>query len=155
MNGMETDLFAPEGTTTRAQFAQVIYRLAGSPSASGMRTPFTDLSAGWYQDAVNWCYVNGVVNGTSATTFEPDRSITREEMVAMLYRYAGGNVSSTAPAMRFTDSASISPYAVPAVAWAVQNQIVNGMGDGTFAPQALSTRAQLATILQRYQQKIA
>ena len=150
MDGMEKDLFAPDGTTTRAQFAMVIYRMAGKPDASNLRCPFTDLTANWYKDAVIWCYNNGVVNGTSATTFDPESSITREQMVAMLYRYSGDTVKNTDAVKAFSDATNISEYAVPAVAWAVQNSIVNGMGDGTFAPQGNSTRAQLAAVLSRY-----
>ncbi len=150
MEGMEKDIFAPDGTTTRAQFAAVIYRMANKPDASSLRCPFTDLTASWYKDAVAWCYNNGVVNGTSATTFDPDSSITREQMVAMLYRYSKQTVSNTDAVKAFSDTASISEYAVPAVAWAVQNSIVNGMGNGTFSPQGLSTRAQLAAVLNRY-----
>ncbi|MBQ1363133.1 MAG: S-layer homology domain-containing protein, partial [Oscillospiraceae bacterium] len=93
---------------------------------------------------------NNVVNGTSATTFDPDSNITREQMVAMLYRYSKQTVQSTDAVKAFKDAGSITEYAVPAVAWAVQNGIVNGMGNGTFAPQGLSTRAQLAAVLNRY-----
>jgi hypothetical protein len=99
---------------------------------------------------VTWCYNNYVVNGTSATTFAPNSSITREQMVTMLYRYSRQTAQSTDALKAFKDAGSISEYAVPAVAWAVQNHIVNGMGNGTFAPQGLSTRAQLAAVLNRY-----
>ncbi len=150
MEGVGGSLFAPDATTTRAQFAAVIYRMAGKPDVSNMRSPFTDLKADWYQDAVTWCYNNRVVNGTSATTFDPDSNITREQMVAMLYRYSKQTVQNTDALKAFADAGSISEYAVPAVAWAVQNSIVKGMGDGTFAPQGLSTRAQLAAVLNRY-----
>ena len=150
MEGVGGTRFAPDANTTRAQFASVIYRMAGKPDVSNMRSPFADLKAGWYQDAVTWCYNNNVVNGTSATTFDPDSNITREQMVAMLYRYSKQTVQSTDAVKAFKDANSISKYAVPAVAWAVQNHIVNGMGNGTFAPQGLSTRAQLAAVLNRY-----
>lgn len=150
MQGVGGTLFAPDATTTRAQFAAVIYRMAGKPDVSNMRSPFTDLTADWYQAAVTWCYNSNVVNGTSATTFDPDSNITREQMVAMLYRYSKQTSQSTDAVKAFKDAGSISEYAVPAVAWAVQNGIVNGMGDGTFAPQGLSTRAQLAAVLNRY-----
>ena len=150
MEGISPDTFAPNMTTSRAQFAAVIYRMAGSPDASNMRCPFTDLTADWYKAAVVWCYNNGVVNGTSATTFEPNANITREQMVTMLYRYSKDKVSNTDAVKIFTDAASISEFAVPAVAWAVRNGIVNGIGDGTFAPKGISTRSQLAAVLNRY-----
>ena len=156
MEGISADTFAPDMNTSRAQFATVIYRMADKPpvtDAQRAACPFKDLTADWYKDAVVWCFANGVVNGTSATTFEPDANITREQMVTMLYRYSKETVTDTAPAMLFTDSSRISEFAVPAVAWAVQNQIVNGVGDGSFAPQGISTRSQLAAVLSRYMQK--
>ncbi len=156
MEGISADTFAPDMNTSRAQFAAVIYRMAGKPAVTDAQRaacPFKDLTADWYKDAVVWCFANGVVNGTGPDTFEPDSNITREQMVTMLYRYSKETVTDTAPAMRFTDSASISGFAVPAVAWAVQNGIVNVVGDGSFAPQGLSTRAQLAAVLSRYMQK--
>ena len=141
MEGVGGTRFAPDANTTRAQFASVIYRMAGKPDVSNMRSPFADLKAGWYQDAVTWCYNNNVVNGTSATTFDPDSNITREQMVAMLYRYSKQTVQSTDAVKAFKDANSISKYAVPAVAWAVQNHIVNGMGNGTFQPSSASSIA--------------
>lgn len=151
MNGMSADTFAPQGTTTRAQFATVLYRMAGSPDVTGMTTPFTDVKAGsWYENAVIWGYSNGVINGTSATTFSPDASVTREQMVTMLFRYSGA-AEPTGTLDQFTDANRISAYAVPAVIWAVQNNIVSGMGDGTFNPKGPATRAQLAKILHMYQ----
>ena len=150
MEGVSPDTFAPDMTTSRAQFAAVIYRMAGSPDASNLRCPFTDLTADWYKAAVTWCYNNGVVNGTSATTFEPNANITREQMVTMLYRYSKQTVANTDAVKAFSDAASISEFAVPAVDWAVQNKIVNGIGDGTFAPLGIATRDQLAAVLNRY-----
>lgn len=150
MEGVGGNRFAPDAATTRAQFAAVIYRMAGKPDVSNMRCPFTDLTADWYRDAVTWCYNNYVVNGTSATTFAPNSSITREQMVTMLYRYSRQTAQSTDALKAFTDANRISKYAMPAVAWAVQNGIVNGMGDGTFGPQRFTTRAQLAAVLNRF-----
>ncbi len=153
MDGMEPDLFAPDGTTTRGQFATVIYRMADKPAVTDAQRaacPFKDLVQDWYKDAVVWCYANGVVNGTSDTTFTPGANITREQMVAMLYRYSGDTAVNPAVLAQFKDYTQISDYAIPAVIWAVENNIVNGMGDGTFTPQGNSTRAQLAAVLSRY-----
>ena len=150
MNGMTETTFVPAGTTTRAQFATVIYRMAGSPKVDGLKCPFTDLTASWYKDAVIWCYNNAVVNGTSTTTFTPGANITREQMVAMLYRYSKDSVVDLSGVKQFSDAGKISGYAVPAVAWAVDHSIVNGMGNGTFAPKGESTRSQLAAVLNRY-----
>ena len=152
MQGMGPATFSPDSNTTRAQFATVLYRMAGSPavsSADRANCPFTDLRAGWYQDAVAWAYKNGVIKGTGAKTFSPDQNISREQMVTMLWRYdgqkqVGGSLSA------FADQGRISSYAVPAVLWAVKNGYVTGMGNGTFLPNGLATRAHLATILHRY-----
>ena len=154
MNGMTADTFQPEGTTTRAQFATVLYRMAQSPDVTGMTCPFTDLKKGsWYEDAVIWAYNAGVVTGTTPTTFSPNASVTREQLVTMLYRYSGA-AAPTGNLNQFTDANRVSAYAVPAVIWAVQNGIVNGMGDGTFNPKGQATRAQLAKILHMYLTKL-
>ena len=155
MQGMSATTFAPNGSTTRAQFATVLYRMANTPTVTAedaAKCPFTDLKADWYHDAVIWAYHNGVVKGTSATTFTPDENITREQMVAMLWRYDGEKAAST-NINGFTDAAAISDYARPAVAWAVENGIVNGMADGSFQPKGTATRAQLAAILHRYMEQ--
>ena len=156
MEGISPDTFAPDMTTSRAQFATVIYRMAGKPpvtDAQRAACPFKDLTADWYKDAVVWCYANGVVNGTSATTFTPDANITREQMVAMLYRYSKDTAVNPMVLMQFSDYLTISDYAIPAVIWAVENNIINGVGDGLLAPRGDSTRAQLAAVLSRYMAK--
>ena len=150
MTGMSADTFAPEGTTTRAQFVTVLYRMAGSPSIEGLTCPFTDVKKGsWYENAVIWGYNSGVINGTSATTFSPDASVTREQLTTMLFRYSG-EAEPVGTLDQFTDASRVSAYAVPAVVWGVQNGIINGMGDGTFNPKGDATRAQLARILHMY-----
>ncbi len=156
MEGIAPDTFAPDMTTSRAQFATVIYRMAGKPpvtDAQRAACPFKDLKADWYRDAVVWCYANGVVNGTSDTTFTPDINITREQMVAMLYRYSKDTAVNPMVLMQFSDYLTISDYAIPAVIWAVENNIINGVGDGLLAPRGDSTRAQLAAVLSRYMAK--
>lgn len=150
MDGMTPTTFDPQGITTRAQLATVLYRMAGTPAVSDAdktACPFTDLTADWYRDAVVWAYKAGVVNGVSETVFAPNDPVTREQMVAMLYRYKGSPESTAA--LTFTDSDSIAAYARPAVAWAVSTGVVTGMGDGTFQPKGSATRAQLAAILSR------
>ena len=152
MNGVSDDLFDPNGSTTRAQFAMVLYRLAKTPSVSGLSTPFTDLEPGaWYEDAVVWGYHQGIINGTSTSTFTPNASITREQMVSMLYRYSGAETPTGSLNTMFSDAWRISDYAKPAVLWAVQNGIVSGMGNGTFYPQGYATRGLLAKVLHMYQ----
>ena len=152
MHGIKSDTFDPQGIMTRAQFATVIYNMEHNPAVSDAdraACPFTDLTADWYRDAVVWAYKAKVVNGVSETVFAPNAEITREQMVTMLYRYSGEQAKST-DLSRFADQAAISEYARPAVAWAVENGIVDGMPDGTFQPKSSATRAQLATILTRY-----
>ena len=151
MKGMEDDLFAPQGTTTRAQFATVIYRMAGSPAVTEedyAKCPFTDLVDDWYKDAVVWAYNAKVVNGFSDTTFAPNQEITRQQMVAMLYRYSGE--TGAADLSKIKDADAIADYAKPAVAWAVANGIVTGFTDGTFQPQGNATREQMAAIMARF-----
>ena len=149
MTGMSATRFAPNETTTRAQFVTVLYRMAKSPDVSKITNSFTDVERGsWYENAVKWAKSMGVVNGTSSTTFSPNDRITREQMVTMLYRYAGASAPSGS--LNFSDAYRISGYARPAVLWAVQNNIVSGMPDGSFNPQGYATRAQLAKVLHMY-----
>ena len=151
MNGKDADIFDPDGTTTRAEFATVLYRLAGSPEVTAAQKeacPFADLAADWYRDAVIWAYDAKVVNGVSATEFAPNEKITREQLVTMLCRYCGE--TGAADLSRITDADTISDYAKPAVAWAVSNGIVSGFPDGSFQPKGNATRAQMAAIMARF-----
>ena len=147
MTGMSATRFAPNETTTRAQFATVLYRMAGSPAVTAS-SPFTDCKGHWAEKEITWAYQKGVVTGVGNNSFAPDDRITREQMVTMLFRYSGASASSGS--LSFTDAYRISAYARPAVVWAVQNNIVSGMPDGTFNPQGYATRAQLAKVLHMY-----
>ena len=97
-----------------------------------------------------WGWKNGVINGTSPTTFSPDEKVTREQMVTMLYRYAG-SPAANGSLSAFSDAGRVSDYAKNAMIWAVDKGIIGGMGDGTLYPQGYATRAQLAKILHKYQ----
>ena len=147
MTGMSATRFAPNETTTRAQFATVLYRMAGSPAVTAS-SPFGDCRGHWAEKAITWAYQKGVVNGVGNNSFAPDERITREQMVTMLFRYSGASAPSGS--LSFTDAYRISGYARPAVIWAVQNNIVSGMPDGSFNPQGYATRAQLAKVLHMY-----
>ena len=147
MTGMSQTLFGPNDTTTRAQFATVLYRMAGSPAVTASN-PFSDCKGHWAEKAITWAYQKGVVTGVSSSSFAPDDRITREQMVTMLFRYSGASAPSGS--LSFTDAYRISAYARPAVIWAVQNNIVSGMPDGSFNPQGYATRAQLAKVLHMY-----
>ncbi len=152
MQGMGDGMFNPNVNTTRAEFATVLYRLEGSPETNTY-DPFNDVEKGsWYQKAVAWAYQNGVVKGYSATEFGPNDNITREQVVTMLQRYASrvNPTSMTTGLGAFTDAASVSDWAKPSMEWAVAVEIIGGMGDGTLAPQGMTTRAQIARILQQF-----
>ena len=157
MTGVSADRFAPASTTTRGMIVTILYRLENEPEVSG-GSAFTDVENGaWYADAVAWAAANDIVNGTSATTFAPNSPITREQMAAILYRYAaykGYDVSQKADLSGYTDAASISGYAKDALAWANAQKLITGVTDTTLNPQGSATRAQVAAILMRYQQSI-
>ena len=152
MTGVSADRFAPASTTTRGMIVTILYRLENEPEVSG-GSAFTDVESGaWYADAVAWAAANDIVNGTSATTFAPNSPITREQMAAILYRYAaykGYDVSQKADLSGYTDAASISGYAKDALAWANAQKLITGVTDTTLNPQGSATRAQVATILMR------
>lgn len=152
MNGVGNGQFAPNVALNRAMFATVLYRLAGSPAVSGQH-PFTDTVSGmYYEDAVLWAWQNGVVTGTSETTFDPDGLLTREQMVTMLYRYAkfsGMDVSNVTPLDSYSDYASVSGFAADAMQWAVAAQIIKGQNN-QLMPADTTTRAQAAAVLVRF-----
>ena len=151
MNGVADGTFAPDSPMTRAMFAAVLYRLEGEPTVTG-GSPFTDLKAGWYRDAVAWAYQTGVVYGVSETSFAPDDCITREQMVTMLSRYAAraGALAATGTLAGYTDAGQVSDWACEAVCWAVGTGVLQGMTPTTIAPQGTSTRAQAAAFLTRF-----
>ena len=153
MNGMSATEFAPGGNTTRAQLVTILYREAGSPDVSDVTEPFTDVAESvWFYKAVVWAYDNGVVNGTSDTTFAPEANVTREQVATILYRYSG-SPAGTGDLSVFPDVNTVSAYAVPALTWAVGEGLINGVakdGVSTLAPTGNATRAQIATILMRY-----
>ena len=157
MDGVGDSLFAPNSETTRAQLVTILYRLAGQPAVSGDLI-FTDVEVGtWYTDAVAWAAENGIVNGTTDTTFAPGEDITREQLVTVLYRYAeskGYDVSASADLSGYPDAGQVQDYAQPAMAWAVAEGIVEGM-DGNLNPTGDATRAQIATILMRFCEGVA
>ena len=130
----------------------MLYRLEGSPETN-LYDPFDDVVKGsWYQKAVAWAYQSGVVKGMSPTSFEPDSNISREQMVTMLYRYANrvAATKTSAPLSQFVDASSVSDWALPAMQWAVGVEVINGMSPTTLEPQGLTTRAQIARILQQF-----
>ena len=153
MDGVGDSLFAPNSQTTRAQLVTILHRLAGEPEPGG-DSGFADVAAGtWYTDAVAWAAQNGIVNGVSDTEFVPGDDITREQLAAILYRYAayqGYDVSQRADLSGFGDASSISGYAQEALSWAHAQGLVLGFEDGSLRPQGTASRAQIATILMRF-----
>ena len=158
MNGTGETTFSPQSTTNRAMIVTILHRLEGTP-APGAPAPFTDVPAGqYYAEAVAWAAANSIVNGTSETTYAPLNNITREQMAAILYRYAqykNYDVSGSADLSAFTDAASISDYAVSALQWAVDAGLINGKGNGILDPKGSATRAEVSAILSRFCENIA
>ena len=149
MLGTTDDTFTPDGTMTRAMFATVLYRMAGSPSVEGLSVSFKDVPEDyWAYDAIAWALDKGVVNGFSADEFKPKQAITREQLVAMLYRYSGN--PEVSGELSFSDVASVCDWAVNPILWACQNKIVQGYVDGSFAPDKTANRAEMAAIIQRF-----
>ena len=157
MSGIGNDLFGPKLTTTRAQIVQILYNLEGEPKVSGT-TPFTDLTQDWYQDAVLWAYQTGVVAGTSSTTFEPDRPVTREQIAVILMEYMTRVLKlertwTPADLSIFPDAGSVSDWAKDAMADAVALGLISGASNGgqtLLEPQGSATREQVATILMEF-----
>lgn len=149
LQGVSEDHFDPNGTMTRAMLAAAIYRVEGSPACTG--SYFSDVAPGaWYYNAVNWAASQGILAGVGGGKFAPNDPVTREQMVAVLYRYAGflGLDRTERESLgRFTDSGSISAYAVTAMEWSVAAGLISGMGDGRVAPKDTATRAEVATVL--------
>lgn len=155
IDGLPGAVLDPGGTTTRAQFVTMLWRLAGEPAVSG-GTPFTDLTQDWYRSAVAWAVETGVTDGMSPTTFYPNGNVTREQIATFLHRYVqhvlGQNVSESAELSGFPDAAQISAYAVVPMAWANAKGLVRGVGTerGDYLqPRYSATRAQVATLLMR------
>lgn len=147
MSGIGNNQFDPEGSLTRAQLATVLYRFEGTPAVTGINT-FTDtVDNEWYSDAVLWASQRELMDGYGGGLFGPDDPVTREQMAAILWRYAG---SPAAEPVSLGDAGSMSPYAVSAVNWAVSNGIVASVSDTDFAPRDNATRAQVAAALMNY-----
>ena len=162
MGGMGDGTFAPTGTTTRAQIVQILYNLEGTPAVSGT-TPFTDLTANWYKPAILWAYQNNVVAGTSPTTFDPERPVTREQIAVILTQYMFHVLKmertwTPADLSKFPDGANVSSWAKEAMQDAVALGLINGTKapDGLvyLDPQGSAARQQVATILMNFCQNV-
>ena len=148
MNGTSDTTFNPNGTTSRGQIAAILYRAAGSPAVSGA-ADFPDVTAGaYYADAASWAAANGIVTGYSDGTFGPGDPITRQQLAAILWRYAGSPAAESGT--DYADESTIASYAVTAVDWARDTGVITGRDGNVFDPNGRATRAQAAVILHRY-----
>lgn len=167
--GTSASTVSPTGVCTRAQLVSILYRMQGEPTnvkdyeLAKLRAPFNDVPRGqWYTDAIWWAKLTGVVAGTSATTFDPEGEITREQLAVILYNYtqqfAPGSIPAAGSLAGFPDAGSVSSWARTEMAWAVGNGLISGTGSGGVAylsPQGSATRAQVAAILMRFEQAMA
>ena len=155
MNGTGNWRFSPYRTTTRAMVATILYRIEGSPRVYGS-SQFTDVKAGsWYEDAVIWATQNGIVEGYSKKEFGADDAVTREQLAAMLYRYADYcrcdlSAGRYVDLSKFSDLHEISDYAIPALRWAVGEGILEGRTGKRLAPADTASRAEISMMLMRF-----
>lgn len=157
MNGVTDTTFGPGTTTTRGMIVTILYRLEGEPDTTA--SSFTDAASGmYYADAVAWAQANSIVTGITETIFAPDQAITREQMAAILYRYAqykGYDVTASNDLSSYTDASRISAYATAAMQWANAEGLITGNTSTTINPTGNATRAEVATILMRFCEDIA
>lgn len=159
MVGVSDSSFAPGGTATRGTVVTMLWRMAGQPASSASAT-FTDVKPeSWYADAVNWAAENGVVTGGNDGAFSPNAAVTREQLAAILYRYAQmqgkGFTGLWSFRLDYPDADRIHAYANEPLCWMTMNGIIGGMGDGTLSPRSNASRTQIATIFMRFAEKLA
>ena len=152
MDGLSSTVFGPGDATKRDMIVTILYRLENEPEVGN--SAFKDVPAGaWYAKAVAWAAANEIVDGYSDTVFGPEDPVTREQLSAILYRYAkykGYDVTRQAELSGYTDAGRVTGYAVDAVRWAVAEGLIAGVTETTLVPNGNSTRAQTATILMRF-----
>ena len=158
MNGTSATTFEPDTTTSRGMIVTILYRLEGTPAVGA--SSFTDVAAGaYYADAVAWANANGIVMGYGNGKYGPDDPVTREQLAAILYRYAqykGYDTTQGGMSIReFSDYEQISAYALEPMTWAVNAGLINGITSTTLAPTGSGTRAQPAALLMRFCENIA
>lgn len=154
MAGTGEDTFSPNMTTTRGMIVTILWRLEEKPQSAAAAT-FADVKPdSFYSDAVRWAAEQGIVKGKTAASFAPDDPVTRQELAAILYRYAqlggrGGILNGT-EILRFPDTGEVADWAKEAMTWTVDREIISGRGNGLLVPKANSTRAEAASMLMRY-----
>ena len=150
MRGVSETKFEPDSPMSRAMLVTVLWRLEGEPEAAG--STFEDLTESWYETAVRWAYENGIVKGATASKFDPDGNVTREQIAAIFKRYADFKKIGTdggASLDTFADAGKIESYAKDAMSWAVGVDLIRGIGGSKLDPKGNATRAQVATLLLR------
>ncbi len=157
MSGISKTSFQPNGDVSRAQVVSILYRLSGDKALAFDNT-FADVEAGrWYTNAVNWANKKGIVSGVGNNKFAPNRKLTREEFITILYRYSQKyqkqQINKTADLSEFVDNHQISDYAVSAMQWAVSEGLIYGTADKTISPKSIAVRSQIASVFMRYVQK--
>ena len=153
-NGVSYHMFCPQNTMTRAMAVTVLYRMAGEPSVSMDASSYSDVAvSAWYAKAVLWASANGISTGYLDNTFRPEQGVTRQEFATFLYRYSGSPVVSASPLGQFPDAVDVGPFAITPMSWAVNTGLLKGDNYGLLTPKDLITRAQVATLLQRYLEK--
>lgn len=153
MDGTSATTFEPNATLTRAMLVTILWRMEGEPVVNYLM-PFTDVDGvAWYAEAVRWASSEGIVEGVSDTSFAPNAEITREQLAAILYRYAG-EPATAANLAGYADGASVSAYAVDAMSWCVEHGIITGTTATTLEPQGTATRAQAAAMLMRFAENL-
>ena len=161
MQGTEENTFSPKATSDRSMIVTILYRLAGSPNIDNeiLGHPFEDVAADAYYTApVYWARLNGITDGYSNERFGPYDAITREQLAVMLYRFAqkqGYDVTGGSDLSGYSDAGHISGFAQEAMRWANAKGLITGTSATTLAPNGLATRAQVATILMQYCEKVA
>lgn len=155
-SGTDSRSFSPNASMTRAMLVTVLYRLEGEPAGTGSSS-FSDVCSGsYYEKAVAWAAANGIVTGTGSTSFSPDAKVTREQLAAILYRYAQYKKQDTDAGAKldsFSDAGNVSGYASEALSWAVSEGLING-ASGRLMPKGDATRAQVAAILHRFVENV-
>lgn len=155
-SGTDSRSFSPNASMTRAMLVTVLYRLEGEPAGTGSSS-FSDVRSGsYYEKAVAWAAANGIVTGTGSTSFSPDVKVTREQLAAILYRYAQYKKLDTDAGAKldsFSDAGNVSGYASEALSWAVSEGLING-ASGRLMPKGDATRAQVAAILHRFVENV-
>lgn len=152
VSGVSPTTFGPNVKVNRAMAVTILHRVAGEPKHSG-KNPFTDLKEEWYTDAVIWAYENNITSGISKDKFGPTSSLTREQLVAFMFKYAafdGQDVSARGDLSKVKDSSAISSWAKDAMQWAIAEGVIKGYDDGSVKPKGTATRAEFAQVIYTY-----